>query len=165
MGFWVKMFGCYLVFWNVVSHIESSVLSFVLLTINLQPATSRTHCWKAFGTKKIFLNFRKKLSKNKFWKKNFSKKYFGKKTKTLKTKIYNINKCDTIFAFLTPLDRDREKHREEYLLQGLIRAITPEGIMKKSAHVHSALVQNKQFRARIARKECGHLNEVRRKNF
>ena len=37
--------------------------------------------------------------------------------------------------------------------------------MKKSAHAHSALIQNRQFRARITRKECGHFNEVRRKIF
>ena len=35
--------------------------------------------------------------------------------------------------------------------------------MKKSAHAQSALIQNGQFRARIARKECGHFDEVRRK--
>ena len=34
--------------------------------------------------------------------------------------------------------------------------------MEKSAHAHLALIQNKQFSARIARKECGHLNEVGR---
>ena len=33
-------------------------------------------------------------------------------------------------------------------------------IMKKSAYAHSALIQNNQFRARIARKECGYFNEV-----
>ena len=32
--------------------------------------------------------------------------------------------------------------------------------MKKSMHEHSALIQNGHFRARIARKECGHSNEV-----
>ena len=37
--------------------------------------------------------------------------------------------------------------------------------MKKSAHVHSALVQNMQFHARKARKECDHFDEVRRKKF
>ena len=38
--------------------------------------------------------------------------------------------------------------------------------MKKSAHAHSALIQNRQFHARIARKEWGHSNEVGRKiNF
>ena len=37
--------------------------------------------------------------------------------------------------------------------------------MKKSAHVHSALVQKGKFRARKAREECGHFDEVRRKNF
>ena len=50
---------------------------------------------------------KKILKKNigkKFGKKNFEKKYF-------KTKIYkNINKCDTIFDLLAPLDRNREKH-------------------------------------------------------
>ena len=36
--------------------------------------------------------------------------------------------------------------------------------MTKSAHAHSALIQNRQFRARIARKECGkYFNEVGRK--
>ena len=35
--------------------------------------------------------------------------------------------------------------------------------MQKSAHAHSALIQNGQFCARIARKECGHFNEVGRK--
>ena len=52
-------------------------------------------------------NFGKKILK----KKNLEKKYF--KTKILITKIYNdINKCDTIFALLAPLDKNREKHRE-----------------------------------------------------
>ena len=37
--------------------------------------------------------------------------------------------------------------------------------MKKSAHAYSALIQSGQFRARIARKECGHFNEVGRKKF
>ena len=36
--------------------------------------------------------------------------------------------------------------------------------MKKSAHAYSALIQNTQFRACIARKECGHFNEVGRKS-
>ena len=31
--------------------------------------------------------------------------------------------------------------------------------MKKFAHTHSALVQNRQFRTRIARKECSHFIE------
>ena len=35
--------------------------------------------------------------------------------------------------------------------------------MKKSAHAHSALTQNRQFRARIARKARGHFNEMGRK--
>ena len=39
-----------------------------------------------------------------------------------------------------------------------------QGVMKMSAHTHSALIQNRQFRARITRKECGHFNEVGRKN-
>ena len=34
--------------------------------------------------------------------------------------------------------------------------------MKKSAHAHSALIKSRQFRARIARKECGHFNEAGR---
>ena len=34
--------------------------------------------------------------------------------------------------------------------------------MKKYAHAHSALIQSKQFRGRIARKECAHFNEVGR---
>ena len=37
--------------------------------------------------------------------------------------------------------------------------------MKESAHVHSALIKNRQFRARIAGKECGHFNEVGSKNI
>ena len=37
--------------------------------------------------------------------------------------------------------------------------------MKKSAHAYSASIQNKQFRTRIARKECGHFNEVGRKSM
>ena len=36
-------------------------------------------------------------------------------------------------------------------------------LMKKSTHVHSSLIQNRQFRARIAHKECGYFNEVGRK--
>ena len=35
--------------------------------------------------------------------------------------------------------------------------------MKKSARAHSVLVQNRQFHARIARKECGYFNEDERK--
>ena len=37
--------------------------------------------------------------------------------------------------------------------------------MKKSAHAYSALVKNRQFRARIAHKECGHFKEVERKVY
>ena len=37
--------------------------------------------------------------------------------------------------------------------------------MKKAARAHSALIRNRQFRARIARKECDHFNEVGRKVF
>ena len=37
--------------------------------------------------------------------------------------------------------------------------------MKKSAYTHSALIQNRQFRTRNARKECGHSNELRRKDI
>ena len=37
--------------------------------------------------------------------------------------------------------------------------------MIKSAYAHSALVQNRQFRARIAHKEYGHFNEVGRKEY
>ena len=36
-------------------------------------------------------------------------------------------------------------------------------VMKKAAHAYSALIQNRQFRALIARKKCGHFNEVERK--
>ena len=36
--------------------------------------------------------------------------------------------------------------------------------MKKFAPAHSALIQNRQFRARIACKECDHSNKVGRKN-
>ena len=35
--------------------------------------------------------------------------------------------------------------------------------MKKSPHAQLALVQNGQFRARIARKKCGYFNEIGRK--
>ena len=35
--------------------------------------------------------------------------------------------------------------------------------MNKFAHAHSVLISNKQFRARIARKEYGHFNEVGQK--
>ena len=35
--------------------------------------------------------------------------------------------------------------------------------MKKFAHAHSAAIKNRQFRARIARKECSHFSEVGRK--
>ena len=49
----------------------------------------------------------KKFKKKRVGKK-FSKKNVGKKS--LKKKMYNsINKCDSIFALLAPLDRDREK--------------------------------------------------------
>ena len=87
--------------------------------------------------------------KIKIWKKNFGKNfeknYF--KTKILITKICNsINKYDTIFALLASL-KNREK----------------QGVMKKCAHAHSALIQNSHFDARIARKECGHFNKVGRK--
>ena len=34
--------------------------------------------------------------------------------------------------------------------------------MKNSAHAHSALTQNRQFRTHIARKEYAHFNEVGR---
>ena len=36
--------------------------------------------------------------------------------------------------------------------------------MKKSAHAYSALIQTRQFRARIKLKKCGHFNKVGRKN-
>ena len=35
--------------------------------------------------------------------------------------------------------------------------------MNKFAHAHSVLIQNRQIRARIERKECSHFNEVGRK--
>ena len=76
-------------------------------------------------------------------------------TKILIPKIYNtINQWDTIFA----VPRQEQGER-----QGVIKAITPYGVMKNSAHAHSVLIQNGQFRARIARKECSHFNEVRKK--
>ena len=88
-------------------------------------------------------------------KKNFEKKYF--ETKILKTNICNTtNQCSTICAL--PRQEQEEK-------QGVIRAITSYRVMKKSAHAHSALIQNVQFRARIARKECGHFNEVGRNSI
>ena len=34
--------------------------------------------------------------------------------------------------------------------------------MEKSAHAHSLLIQNRQFRARITRKDCGYFNEAGR---
>ena len=34
--------------------------------------------------------------------------------------------------------------------------------MKTLAHAHSVLIQNRRFRARFARKECGHFKEVGR---
>ena len=37
--------------------------------------------------------------------------------------------------------------------------------MKKSAHTHSAFIQNRQFRARITHEECGYFDEVGRKTF
>ena len=37
--------------------------------------------------------------------------------------------------------------------------------MKKSAHAHSALIENRQFRAHSARKEYGNFNEVGRKEM
>ena len=92
------MFSCHLVFCNARSYIESSILSFVLLIINLQPATRRTYCWKALEKKKKNLTVRKKnLEKNcrkknwkkivkqknwkkivekKIWPSNFEKKFF-----------------------------------------------------------------------------------------
>ena len=36
-------------------------------------------------------------------------------------------------------------------------------VMKESAHAHSALIQNRQFRARIARKKYDYFNKVGRK--
>ena len=52
----------------------------------------------------------------KFWKKNVGKENFKKKI--LITNVdNNINKCDTIFALLAPLDKNWEK----------------DGVMKKSA--------------------------------
>ena len=35
--------------------------------------------------------------------------------------------------------------------------------MKKFAHTHSVTIQNKQFCAHTARKECGYSNEVGKK--
>ena len=48
-------------------------------------------------------------------------------------------------------------------LQGVIKAFTPQGVMKKCAHAHSSLIQKREFRALIARKKFGHFNEVARK--
>ena len=108
---------------------------------------------KNFG-KKFWKNLGKKVFKKKFGKKNWRTK-FGKKklkTKILITNIYNnIYKCDIIFALLAPLDRNREK-----VLQW---------VMKKCAHTHSELIQNRQFWACIARKECGQLHEVGKKIY
>ena len=57
-----------------------------------------------------------KGNEKKNWKKNHEKKIWEKKyfkTKILTTKVYNnINKCDTIFALLAPLYRNKEKHKE-----------------------------------------------------
>ena len=36
--------------------------------------------------------------------------------------------------------------------------------MKKSAYTRSALIKNRQFRARVSGKQCGHFNEVGRKD-
>ena len=52
--------------------------------------------------------------------------------------------------------------KKKYLTTPL-RAIILERVMKKSAHAHLALIQSRQFRAHIARKKCGHFNEVGRK--
>ena len=92
------MFSCYLVFWNVGSHIESSILSLELLIINLQPATRRTHCWKSLGTKIKLLTVRKKKLEKNFRKKNWKKiveKKFGKailKKKKIGKKLFKILK-------------------------------------------------------------------------
>ena len=45
-----------------------------------------------------------------------------------------------------------------------VSSSTPWGVIKKSAYAHSALITNRQFRAHIARMECGHFNEVRIKH-
>ena len=37
-----------------------------------------------------------------------------------------------------------------------------QGVMKKSAHTQSRLIQNRKFPVRIACKECAHFNEVGR---
>ena len=58
-----------------------------------------------FGQKNSDKKFWKKNLENKFWKKNVEKKYF---TTKILIKIYNINKFDTIFALLAPLDKNRE---------------------------------------------------------
>ena len=74
--------------------------------------------------------------------------------------MYNkIDQCDTIVALLALLDKNRDKDR------ALITGSNIWGVMKKSERLHSALIQNRQFRAHIARKKCGHFNKVGRKVF
>ena len=66
MRHFISGYHFYLVFRNVGTHIESSISSFVILTMNLQPATLRTHCWKTFGTKKTEKKIEKKMSEKNF---------------------------------------------------------------------------------------------------
>ena len=76
----------------------------------------------------------------------------GIEVKALEKKnIYNkIFKCDTIVALLAAVDRTGRKTRCNSFLQW---------VMRKCAHAHLELIQNVQFRARVARKECDHFHE------
>ena len=97
------MFRCYFVFWNVGSHIESSLLSFVLLIIKLQPATRRTHCWKALKTKQkkclMWKNSEKNCWKKKNWKKNIETKNVEKKYFKIPLIIKKVMDQDSIFRY------------------------------------------------------------------
>ena len=83
----------------------------------------------------------KSISKQKYWWQNFITQWISVTVLCLaSTPWQEPGKRQVVIAFL-------------------------QEVMKKSTHAHSALIQSRQFRARIARTECGHFNEVWRKVY
>ena len=77
--------------------------------------------------------------------------------------MYNrIDRCDTILAFLALFRKDSEKIEVIALVTGSNRGCYALGSNEKvvtcSLGIHSKY--NRQFRARIARKECGDFNNA-----
>ena len=106
----------------------------------------------AFGQKFLTKYFGKKFLTKYFGKKILTK-YFGKK---ILTKYFGKKILTKYFGkkFLTQYFG--KKFLTKYFGKKILKK-NRNGVVKNSA-------QNRRFRARIARKECGHFSKVREKN-